>query len=117
MRNVLLVFAAVMLFIAASGYSWYISSYKGTNYYGKIYEEYKPVEKKVQHKGKSVTRYTYIIEGFDEKGESQELKFNTYYKIKPETYLEVFSNKNKKVTSWIAHDKSEIPRQPLEEID
>ncbi|WP_081168179.1 YxeA family protein [Lactococcus garvieae] len=117
MKKVLLVFAAVILFIGGSGYSWYISNYQGANYYVFISEDCEPTEKEVKHKGRKTTQYTYLLKGYNEKGESQELELKTFYKLIPNTYLEAFSNKNKKVTSWVERSRDEIPRQPWEQLE
>ncbi|WP_285141070.1 YxeA family protein [Lactococcus petauri] len=59
-------------------------------------------------------KYTYLVQGYDEKGNNQTLKFSTIYKIKPYTYLEVFYNKEKGSIDWIGRDRSEIPKNALE---
>ena len=117
MKNVFIVFIALIILIGLSGYSWYDSSYRGIIYYSEVYKGVKPVEERVQHIGNRVVQYTYYLRGFDEKGKSQQLKFSTISKVKSGIYLQVFLNKNRKVTSWVACDRSEIPRHILEKID
>lgn len=117
MKKIILLYSAVCLIIDGSAYSWYQSQYKGDNYYVRIYDEYKLSEKEVYKKGKKVIRYTYIVQGFDEKGDSQTLKLSTFYKIKLYSYLEIFYNKENGSVYWIGRDRSEIPKNALEQLE
>lgn len=115
-KKIILLYSAVFLIIGGSAYSWYKSQYKGDNYYVRIYDAYKPSEKEVYKKGKKVIQYTYTVQGFDEKGDSQTLKFSTFYKIKPYSYLEIFYNEENGSVDWVGRDRSEIPKNALEQL-
>lgn len=115
-KKIILLYSAVFLIIGGSAYSWYKSQYKGDIYYVRIYDEYKPSEKEVYKKGKKVIRYTYTVQGFDEKGDRQILKFSTFYKIKSYSYLEIFYNEENGSVDWVGHDRSEIPKNALEQL-
>lgn len=117
MKKIILVYTAIIATLFASGYSWYNSEYKGSAHYIKIYDNYVPTEKQIHEGGKKIIEYTYSMQGFDEKGNSQKLKFSTTYKIQPYSYLEVFYNKEKKAMDWIRCDRNEIPRKALDRIE
>lgn len=117
MKKIILLYSAVLLALGASGYSWYKSQYKGDNYYVRIYDKNSPIEKEIYDKGRKTIKYTYLVQGYDEKGNNQTLKFSTIYKIKPYTYLEVFYNKEKGSIDWIGRDRSEIPKNELEHLE
>ena len=117
MKKIILLYSAVLLVIGASGYSWYMSKYKRDNYYVRIHDNKFPIEKEIYDKGRKKIKYTYLVEGYDEKGNNKTLKFSTIYKIKPYTYLEVFYNKEKGSIDWIGRDRSEIPKNALEHLE
>jgi uncharacterized protein (TIGR01655 family) len=117
MKKIILVYVAVIFLLFASGYSWYTSEYKGSDYYVRIRSNYAPTEKEIYEKDRKIIQYTYSVQGFDEKGNSQALKLSTTHKIKSHSYFEVFYNKGKKSTDWIGRDRSEIPRNALERIE
>ncbi|BAV03278.1 hypothetical protein [Lactococcus formosensis] len=96
MKKIILLYSAVFLIIGGSAYSWYKSQYKGDNYYIRIYDEYKPSEKEVYKKGKKV--------------------ISTFYKIKPYSYLEIFYNEENGSVDWVGRDRSEIPKNALEQL-
>ncbi|MFD2253706.1 DUF1093 domain-containing protein [Lactococcus formosensis subsp. bovis] len=57
-----------------------------------------------------------MVQGFDEKVDSQTLKFSTFYKIKPYSYLEIFYNEENGSVDWVGRDRSEIPKNALEQL-
>ena len=99
MKNVLLVFGSIIVIIIVTGLTWYNSSYKGPSYYVRVYGEDTHVNKKyIYSRGEGSTQYTYLLKGYDQRGESKELKLNTLDKIKENTYLEVFPNSKGKLS-------------------
>ncbi|WP_285012606.1 YxeA family protein [Lactococcus formosensis] len=118
MKNVLLVFGSIILIIIATGLTWYNSSYKGPSYYIRVYGENIHVNKKyVYSRGEGSTQYTYILKGYDQRGDSKEIKLNTLDKIEENTYLEVFPNSKGEVISTVERERTEIPKNALENLE
>ncbi|NHI69033.1 YxeA family protein [Lactococcus garvieae] len=118
MKNVLLVFGSIIVIIIVIGLTWYNSSYKGPSYYVRVHGEDTHVNKKyIYSRGEGSTQYTYLLKGYDQRGESKELKLNTLDKIKENTYLEVFPNSKGEVISTVERKRSEVPKNALENLE
>jgi len=118
MKNVLLVFGSIILIIIATGLSWYTSNYKGDGYYVRVHGENMHVNKNyVYSRGEGSTQYTYILKGYDQRGNSKEIKLNTLDKIEENTYLEVFPNSKGEVISTAERERTEIPKNALENLE
>ena len=90
----------------------------GAKYYVQITDKGERVEEKTASGGLFVN-YRYHVNGYDEKGKTKELTFDSVEArpLKLQAYLKVTWNQKKGVTGWEEVKKDQVPQKALSKLE
>lgn len=84
-------------------------------YYVQITTDAK-IESGVSKEGHNYTDYNYELQGFDEKGNEQTVKFDGRKKLRKEAFLRVYYSDKRGVTAWEEVKKDALPAKVKEKL-
>lgn len=115
MKKILVGLIAVLLIIGGAGYTWYKTSYGGSNYYVKIHNDGKKLTEKADG-GNVWHGYGYNEDGYAKDGKKKKLEFTSTHNLRHDAFLKLTYNNEKGVTSWEEVKESEVPQNALNQL-